>query len=183
MGIILLLLMTFLNSSDPVGLRVGDKAPSFSVEDQNGKVVQLDEVLKEGNVILTFYRGSWCRYCMKQFKDYQDSLSFYTAKNATLIAITPQYKAGITKTVEISKATFSILYDFDMSIMEAYGVISKDKVVDYRKNYMNSEEDISRKFVPVPATYIINQKGVIEYVYFDPNYRVRISNKDLLEHL
>ncbi len=183
MRVILLLLSAFLNQSDPVGLSVGDKAPSFSVEDQNGKIVRLDEVLKEEKVILTFYRGSWCRYCMKQFKDYQDSLSFYTAKGATLIAVTPQYKAGISKTVEISKATFSILYDSDLSIMEAYGVISKDKVDDYRINYMNSEEDMSRKFVPVPATYIINQSGIIEYVYFDPNYRIRISNKDLLDQL
>ena len=169
--------------SDPVGLKVGDRAPNFTTMDQNMNEINLKESLKNGKVVLTFYRGSWCRYCMKQFKDYQDSLSLYAAKGATIIAITPQKAEGINKSVETSKATFSILHDSDLSIMESYRVISEEKVADFRANFLDMEEDNSRKFLPVPAAYIISQEGIIEFVYFDPNYRVRISNKELLEHL
>ena len=47
--------------AEPTGLKVGDKAPDFTVVDQNGKEVSLSEALEEGKVILTFYRGAWCR--------------------------------------------------------------------------------------------------------------------------
>ena len=176
-------LSAFYLISDPVGLKIGDRAPNFTAMDQNMKEINLKESLKSGKVVLTFYRGSWCRYCMKQFKDYQDSLSMYAEKGATIIAITPQKAEGINKSVETSKATFSILHDSDLSIMESYRVISEEKVADFRANFMDKEEDNSRKFLPVPATYIISQEGIIDFVYFDPNYRVRISNMELLKHL
>ena len=180
---LIICLSVFYFMSDPTGLQIGDKAPTFSALDQSSKAVDLEESLKNGKVVLTFFRGSWCRYCMKQFNDYQDSLFQYTAKGATLIAVTPQKAEGITRAIEISDATFSILHDEDLSIMLSYGVISEEKVADFRANFIDQEEDNSRKFLPVPATYIISQEGIIEYVSFDPNYKVRISNKELLKHL
>lgn len=180
--IIWLSLLNAINP-EPMGLKVGDRAPGFTVRDQNNIEISLEKSLEKGKVVLTFFRGSWCRYCIKQFKGYQDSLSLYVDKNATLIAITPEKEAGIKKTIEISKATFSIVHDNDLSIMESYKVISEEKVQDYRSNYAHLEDDNSKKFLPVPATYIIDQKGIIEFVYFDPNYRVRITNRELLEML
>jgi peroxiredoxin len=169
--------------SDPMGLPVGAKAPDFEGIDQTGKRITLEGALQGGPVVLTFFRGSWCRYCIKQLKDYQDSLSQFAAKNATLIAVTPEKEEGIEKTVSITEATFSIIHDVDLTIMDNYKVIDKDKVEDYRSTYANMEEDHSKKFLPVPATYIIDENGKITFVYFDPNYRLRVSNKLLLEQL
>jgi peroxiredoxin len=169
--------------SDPTGLKVGDKAPSFNAVDQFGKQISLKEELKKGKVILTFYRGAWCRYCMKQFQDYQDSLSFIESKGATLIAITPEHEDGVAKTASVSKATFSILHDEQLKIMLSYDVISKEKVEEYRTGLEKTGVDNQEKFLPVPATYIINKKGKIEFVYFDPNYRVRVPIDQLLDHL
>ncbi len=169
--------------SDPAGLQVGDNAPSFTAVDQFGKQISLEKSLKKGKVILTFYRGAWCRYCMKQFQDYQDSLSFIKSKGATLIAITPEHEDGVAKTAGISKATFSILHDEQLKIMLSYEVISKEKVEEYQMGLEKTGVDNQEKFLPVPATYIINQKGIIEFVYFDPNYRVRVPINQLLEHL
>jgi peroxiredoxin len=169
--------------AEPTGLNVGDKAPAFTAVDQFGKTITLEESLAKGKVILTFYRGAWCRYCMKQFKAYQDSLSQITAKGATLIAITPEHEDGIQKSTDISKAEFSILHDDGLAIMEAYKVISPEKVKEYQEAYAETGEDNQQKYLPVPATYIIDQDGIVEYVYFDPNYKVRISVADLLAEL
>lgn len=169
--------------AEPTGLKVGDKAPAFTAVDQFGKTITLDESLSKGKVILTFYRGAWCRYCMKQFKAYQDSLSMFETKGATLIAVTPENAAGVQKTTDISKATFSILHDDGLAIMEEYQVIAPDKVAEYRSSSEASHATDYRKYLPVPATYIINEQGIVEYVYFDPNYKVRISIADLLTEL
>jgi peroxiredoxin len=176
-------LVVSIGESDPVGLKIGEKAPDFTVIDQNGKQVSLSETLKKGKVVLTFYRGAWCRYCMKQMKDYQDSLSLVSEAGATIIAISPEHEAGIWKTVETAGVEFSLIRDLDLKIMLDYAVISKEKVEDYRNKSKETEEDITRKYVPVPALYIINGEGFIEYVSFNPDYKERMSVRTILEEL
>lgn len=182
-----LLIINFLLSiallTDPTGLKVGDKAPDFIGVDQNGKKVSLYETLKSEKVILTFYRGAWCRYCMAQFKDYQDSLSYFKEKGATIIAISPEHEDGIQKTAKTSNANFSLIHDEGLKIMQTYKVIADDKVSDYKNEYEATAVDNQHKFLPVPATYIIDRDGTIKYIYFDPNHRVRATVEELLENL
>ena len=181
---LLITILLFVNiPSEPTGLKVGDKAPSFVAIDQNGKKITLEESLKQGKVILTFYRGAWCKYCMQQFKNYQDSLVLINEKGANLIAVAPEHEDGVAKSVKVSGATFSILHDDQLTIMQAYDVISPEKVEKYKSEFAATGEDNQEKYLPVPATYIINQQGIIEYVYFDPNYKVRVHISDLLNEL
>lgn len=168
---------------NPAGLSVGDFAPDFKAEDQFGKIISLQESLNSGKVILTFYRGAWCRYCMEQFRNYQDSLFLIEGKGATLIAITPEHEDGVQKTTSVSKATFSILHDEKLQIMLAYHVISKEKYDEFIRGYEETGVDNQHKYLPVPATYIINQDQKIVFKYFDPNYRVRVPIDKLLENL
>jgi peroxiredoxin len=56
-------------------------------------------------------------------------------------------------------------------------------VKEYQEAYAETGEDNQQKYLPVPATYIIDQDGIVEYVYFDPNYKVRVSIADLLTEL
>ncbi len=169
--------------ADPAGLAVGDFAPDFVAKDQFGKTISLKESLKSGKVILTFYRGAWCRYCMQQFRNYQDSLSLIQEKDAVLIAITPEHEDGVQKTTSVSKATFSILHDEKLEIMRAYHVISKDKYEEFIRGYEETGVDNQHKYLPVPATYIINQEQKIVFKYFDPDYKVRVPIDELLENL
>ena len=59
----------------PEGLKMGDTAPDINAMDQDGKKVQLKELLKKGDVVVIFYRGQWCPYCSKQLSKVNDSLS------------------------------------------------------------------------------------------------------------
>jgi peroxiredoxin len=168
---------------EPSGLKVGEKVPDFTAKDQFGKEISLYETLKSKKVILTFYRGAWCRYCMGQFKDYQDSLAMFSDKGAVIIAVSPEQEDGIAKTAKTSKASFSLIHDDGLKIMKAFQVISEEKYQEFHEQYIKTGEDNQQKYLPVPATYIINKEGAIDYVYFDPNYKVRATVKDLLDHL
>src|SRR5207248_2642782 len=70
--------------------RVGDTAPSFTLPDAQGKQVSLDSLLKEGRVVIAFYRGQWCPYCDLQLRAYQEVLPRIKALGANLVAISPQ---------------------------------------------------------------------------------------------
>lgn len=169
-------------------LKVGDVAPSFADMDQHGKKISLEKLLEKGKVVLVFYRGNWCPYCNKELKHLEDSLALIMSKGATLVAVTPEMPEYVQKTIEKTGATYSILYDKDLSIMDAYAVTFK---VDEEAltRYKNVGIDIRAtnggegNKLPVPAVYIIGQDKKIKYVFYDPNYRNRASVKEILANL
>ena len=191
--IILTLLITisvfFCNSqSKPAGLNVNDKAPEFTAKDQNGKVISLKEELKNGKVVLIFYRGQWCPYCNKQLKGIEDSLSLLTSKGATVLAITPEQPASVGKTIEKTKATYSILTDDNLKIMKEYDVafavdpVTVEKYKGYGIDFSLANGNNGAN-LPVPAVYVIDTKGNITYKHFDADYTKRASVQEIADHL
>lgn len=172
----------------PEGLKMGDIAPDINAMDQDGKKVQLKELLKKGDVVVIFYRGQWCPFCSKQLSKVNDSLSFVSAKGASVIAVTPETPENIKKTVEKTKATYAILEDNNMSIMKSYKVnfAVDEKTIEKYKTYgidFDKANGSNGANLPVPATYIIGKDGKIKYAFFNPDYRQRPSVKEILEHL
>ncbi len=184
----MLLSMCVLAQEKPQGLNVNDTAPEFSAKDQFGKEINLKTLLKKGPVVVMFYRGQWCPYCNKQLSGMQDSLALITSKGATILAITPEKQENISKTIEKTKASFSILYDDELKIMKSYQVaFSLDAAtIEKYKGYgidFNEANGTNGASLPVPAIYIINMKGKIIYLHFDPDYTKRPSVKEIASHL
>ncbi|MBP6416421.1 MAG: AhpC/TSA family protein, partial [Chitinophagaceae bacterium] len=152
----------------PEGLFIASKAPDFKAKDQNGKEVRLKDLLKQGKVVLVFYRGYWCPYCNKELSRLQDSLQLIKDKGATLIAISPEKPENITKTVEKTKAEYSILYDEGLKIMKAYEVefeVPENTITRYRNSGIDLEKNNggNGKYLPVPAIYIIDKESTVTY--------------------
>lgn len=172
----------------PVGLDVNDHAPNFTATDQKGEKINLEKQLKKGNVVLIFYRGQWCPYCNKELKQLEDSIGLIKEKGATVLAITPELPENISKTIEKTKASYSILYDAGLKIMNDYKVAFKvdEKTVEKYKGYgidFLKANGNNGATLPVPAVYVVNKKGRIIYRFFDIDYRKRSSIKDILDHL
>jgi len=179
---------TMYAQDGPKGLNVNDQAPGFSAKNQEGKVINLKDQLKNGAVVLIFYRGEWCPYCNKQLKNLEDSLSLITAKGGTLIAVTPEKPGNIIKTIGKTKVTYPVLFDDGLKIMKSYDVAFAvdTKTIERYKGYGIDFNDVNGSNganLPVPAVYVINKKGKIVYKYFDANYKNRASVQDILNHL
>lgn len=172
----------------PKGLSVGDKAPAFTARDSKGQVFTLDKQLQKGEVVLIFYRGQWCPYCNKQLNSLNDSLQQIVSRGATLVAITPETIENVDKTIGKTKASFSIISDVNLSIMKSYQVAfavdqaTQDKYKKYGIDFSVANGNNGAN-LPVPATYIIGKDGKIKYTFFNPDYRLRPSVKDIVEHL
>ena len=175
--------------SGPAGLAVTDKAPEFTAKDQNGKTFDLQQQLKKGPVVLVFYRGQWCPFCNRQLKKLEDSLSFISAKGATLVAVSPEVTENIAKTIKKTKAGYPILHDEGLKIMKAYDVaydVDEATIKRYKGYGINFDEangSDNGARLPVPALYIIRKDGTIAYRHFDPDYRKRPSVAEILAHL
>ncbi len=172
----------------PEGLFIASKAPDFKAKDQNGNEIKLKELVKKGKVVLVFYRGYWCPYCNKELSRLQDSLQLIKDKGATLIAVSPEKPENISKTVEKTKAEYSIVYDEGLKIMKAYEVefeVPENTITRYRNAGIDLEKnnDSNGKYLPVPAIYIIDKESTITYRFFEPDYKKRPSVAEILKNL
>jgi peroxiredoxin len=185
------LFLVFITASAqeaPEGLFIASKAPDFRARDQYGKEIRLKDLLKEGKVVLVFYRGEWCPYCNKELSRLQDSLQLIKDKGATLVAVSPEKPENILKTVEKTKAEYSILYDEGLKIMKAYDVefeVPENTLTRYRNAGLDIEKNNGKngKYLPVPAVFVIDKESTVIYRFFEPDYKKRPNVKDLLEIL
>jgi len=168
--------------------KVGHKAPGINSITHSGTTFNLANATKKGPVVVLFYRGYWCPFCSKQLQTLQDSLYLLTNKNATVVAITPEKKESVDKTIEKTKANFTIISDTTNQLLKAYGVnfTVDDKTIERYKGFGVDFEKINannENILPVPAVYIIDEKGNFKFIWFNKDYRKRPFVKELLEHL
>lgn len=176
------------------GLSVGETAPNFKGKDQNGKTITLKNALKNGKVVVIFYRGYWCPNCSRAIKNLQDSLQLLTEKNVSVIAISPEGVEGVSKTISKSKASFSILSDEGLKISKAYHVIFKvtedmDAIHKKYKIDVEGNNGTNGNYLPKPSAFIIDKTGKIVYRYFnnspysDANSNNRVTVKEIVDNL
>lgn len=188
---ILFVLCGFLSTNAqeaPEGLFINSKAPDFKAKDQDGKDVRLKDVLRQGKVVLIFYRGYWCPYCNRALKRFEDSLQLIKDKGATVIAVTAEKPENISKTVEQTKAHFPILFDEELKIMKAYEVefeVQENTITRYRNTGIDLEKINGKdwKILPVPAVYIIDKESNITYRFFNQDYKKRPTVQEVLKNL
>lgn len=184
----LLSVYTGFSQEAPEGLFLASKAPDFKAKDQKGQEIKLKDVLKKGKVVLIFYRGEWCPYCNRELSRIQDSIGLIQQKGATVIAVSPEKSENILKTIDKTKASFSVISDEGLRIMKAYDVdfeVQENVLTRYRNSGIDIEKNngSNGKNLPVPAVYIIDQEQTITYRFFDTDYKKRPSVADILKNL
>lgn len=173
----------------PLGLKAGDKAPAFKGIDQYGDHIQLSKLLKKGPVVLFFYRGYWCHYCNLALAKFQDSLKYIANRGATVVAVSAQTSGNSEKIIEKHGVTFHVISDTTDKIMKSYDVLfhvtKAYQLMLWKaiKTDIKKVNDQASAHLPVPATFVINQKGKIVWRQFNYNYSKRAMIKDVLAHL
>src|SRR5207248_9322463 len=71
-------------------LKEGTQAPDFTLPDALGNPVTLSHLLRQGPVVISFYRGAWCPYCRLTLRAYQQAWPQIQESGASLVAISPQ---------------------------------------------------------------------------------------------
>ncbi len=169
-------------------LKVGDVAPMFTATDITGASVDLATITNGKQVVLLFYRGQWCPYCTEYMAEIQEHMAEITAKNAVVIAVSPEEEVSGMKAAEKTGAKFHLVHDKAYAIMCAYGT-AYELSPEMKEKYKGYGIDLQATYgnmdgvLPVPATYIIGTDGKIKAVHFDLNYKERMPVKDMLNAL
>lgn len=166
-------------------LKAGDTMPAFTLDDAEGKPVSSADLLRQGPLVVTFYRGVWCPYCNMDLQALQAALPAVQEAGASLVAISPQLAANSRKAVRQNSLTFPILSDSHNDVAAAFGLRFElqDYLVDLYKSLKNElpafNGDASWT-LPMPARYVVAQDGTIVYAEVNPDYTRRPEPSDML---
>lgn len=167
---------------------VGTPAPAFSLPDQQGQSRTLEELRREGPVVISFYRGAWCPYCNLELRALQATVPEMAAIGARLVAISPQTPDNSLSTAEKHELGFPVLSDVSNHIARAYGLVFA-LPEDLRSVYATFGIDVvaangDETFeLPLPATFVIDDAGVIRWRFVDPDYTRRADPQGVLAAL
>jgi peroxiredoxin len=169
-------------------LTAGDKAPRFSLPSAKGQTLALDDLLADGPVVLTFYRGAWCPYCNIALRALQQHHDAITARGARLLAVSPQIPDESLTLTEKHDLAFDVLSDIGSDTAKQYG-LAFDLPEDLAAVYDRLGFDLQRvndghpRTLPLPATYVIGRDGVIRWAFVDTDYTTRAEPADILAAL
>jgi peroxiredoxin/YHS domain-containing protein len=168
-------------------MKVGAVAPDFVLPDATGKSVQLSTLLKDGPVVMTWYRGGWCPYCNIQLAAYQEAMPDLKAAGATLVALSPQLPDSSLSTAEKDKLEFPVLSDVGNKVARQYGIVytMAPEVREALKGRLdlakyNGDETWE---LPLAATYVIAKDGKVAYAFVDADYRKRAEPAEIVAAL
>jgi len=170
-------------------LSKGDKAPFFTLPNATGKAIELKNVLQQGAVVLTFYRGSWCPYCNLQLNNYQEILPDIRQAGAQLIAISPMTPDNSLQMKASNELAFEVLSDVGNKVARLFTTVfsnpqtsiqaMSDLGYDYHSFYGDSSAEL-----PVPATFVIARDGNIVFAESaGGDYRYRVEPRAILDAL
>jgi len=101
-------------------LETGQPAPAFTLDDQNGKAVSLNDFAGR-NLIIFFYPAAMTPGCTKEACDFRDSLARLQQAGYDVVGISPDKPEKLARFVEKESLTYPLLSDPDRAVLEAYG--------------------------------------------------------------
>ncbi len=175
-----------LNSGiEQKALKVGDKAPEFALKDSSGKMVRSSDLLALGPVVVKFFRGRWCPYCITELEAWRDLYGRVRELDGLMVAVSPQNQRQNDFTVQQHELRFPVLNDLGAKVAEAFGItytVPEAMQRHYRSilvniPFINGEESWR---LPLPAVFVVGRDGVVRFAEAHADFRVRTEPEQVL---
>ncbi len=168
-------------------LRSGAPAPIFELTDHNGKLTNSAALLASGPLVVVFFRGRWCPFCVATLEAWNHALPEVRAAGANLVAISPQTVHQSYLMHDQHKLEFPLLSDAGNTVARQFGLVYR--VPEYQQE-MYARTFVNLSFIngdatwelPIPATYVLKD-GRVVFDASDPDYTVRTEPAEALHRI
>jgi peroxiredoxin len=166
-------------------LPVGAVAPEFELNDASGRLVRSADLLALGPLVIKFFRGRWCPYCVTELEAWRDLYGTLRERDGFMVAIGPQIERQNDFMAGQHGFPFPVLSDPGNLIAEKFGLVYS--VPEYYRAYYKSilvnipfvNGDTSWR-LPLPATYVISPDGRVVLAEAHADFRVRPEPEEAL---
>ena len=166
-------------------LPLGADAPEFSLKDSSGRPVRSADLLALGPLVIKFFRGRWCPYCVTELEAWRELHPRLREGGALLVAVSPQTVRQSDFMVGQHMLPFPILSDPGCALAEKFGLVYT--VPEFFRDYFRSilvnipfvNGDESWRMI-LPATYVISAEGRVVLAEAHADFRVRPEPEEAL---
>jgi peroxiredoxin len=162
-------------SEDISPLLYGEKIPVAVLPDASGNMFDLNKAVGEKPTVLVFYRGGWCPYCTRQLSGLQDALPELEKLGYQVIAVSTDAPDKLRQSAEKGKLAYTLLSDADLAIARQFGIAYKAPEGYWKILPANTGGKDVDLLLPVPAVFILDKKGVIQFEYINPDFTRRLQ--------
>jgi len=167
-------------------VEAGATAPNVALTKADGSQVHLHDLVADDPAVLVFYRGGWCPYCNRHLAalgQIEDDLRELGYRIHAVSMDKPEKVAEAAAEAEFNYALYS---DATAQAAKAFGLafkVSTATNLKLRAFGINLEEASGEdhRILPVPAVFLIGRGGRIDFRYYNPDYKERLSGEALLE--
>ena len=138
-------------------LKIGDRAPDFTLPSTIGEKVKLGDYLGKKNVVLVFYVLDWSPVCTDEVCGMRDSIKAFEGLDAQILGISVDSIFSHRAWAEKYGLRFPLLSDFNKEVCQLYGVFH--------------QEVLGLKGVAKRSVFVIDKKGVIRYKWVSEDPR------------
>jgi len=166
-------------------LKVGDACPDIALPSAEGRFVRIRELLDQGPLVISFYRGQWCPFCSAELEALHNAEPAIMSMGARLIAITPEAGGVALKVKRERGFGFDILCDLDNGAALTFGLVFR-LPAELEELFRGASFDLAKVydneswFLPIPATYIVGRDGIIAHAYVNPDFRHRLDPEEIM---
>ena len=177
------------SSGEVAPLLNGQMIPEVNVTTINNKSLPLKQFLNQKKTVLFFYRGGWCPFCNTQMGQLKKIEGQLKDLGFQLVGISTDAPEGLKKSVTKMDLGYQLLSDFDSKVSQAFGLafFTSAKTtkrylaaVNMTNPLQKNAQGEERLVMPAPAVYVIDEKGLVQFNYVNPNFRVRLDEQVLL---
>ena len=166
-------------------LPVGALAPEFELADASGRLVRSADMLALGPMVVKFFRGRWCPYCMTELEAWRDLYGTLREREALMVAISPQTSRQSDFMSGHHGLPFPVLTDPACSLAEKFGLAYTvpQSLRDYYRSIMVNVPFINGDTtwrLPLPATYVIAKDRKVLFAEAHADFRVRPEPEEAL---
>lgn len=182
--------MALVHAGMPQGSKqVGDLAPDFALETQNGELVTLSELLRSGSVVISFFRGEWCPFCQAELRALLAAQPDMARLGASLLLISPE-KPSERLVAEVARlgTRVRLLHDPNLGAALLYGLVYLVPRT-LRDFYVGRGFDLSRELstkswlLPLPGDFVVGVDGIIKLAYAEADFTRRLDPQITVEML
>jgi glutaredoxin-dependent peroxiredoxin len=151
-------------------IKVGDKAPDFTLTDTEMKPRTLKEFSGQ-KIVLAFFVGAFTSTCTKEVCEFRDSMARLVDLEAQVIGISVNDPFSNKEFKEKNRLMFPILSDYNRETIRTYGLESLNFAG--LKGYTVAKRSI----------YILDQTGIVRYVWISEDPSVEPNYQEILKAL
>lgn len=166
--------------------RVGERFPALMLPDHLGRHIDLEQLHADGPLVVSLNRGGWCPFCVHELEAWRDAMPQLERAGGKLVIIAGEVSGKNDTLANLMQDEATILSDVDHGAALGLG-LAFHAGTELMARYLECGLDLSDIYgtssgiLPIPATFVVDVNGIVQFAFVDPDFRVRAEPADVIE--